>query len=155
MGKIFDWSMAAALVAVSSYGGVCYASDLDDVTAAYNGYHQAIASLDIAKIGTYFAQDDALIDKEPRSKTIAVGWDAARKNFEGLIAALAELSITQTSGPIVRVEGDVAWAAGMNRAEGKLKSGKGTVADVADSDVFRKRDGHWVLVSHVATVMQP
>jgi hypothetical protein len=43
----------------------------------------------------------------------------------------------------------------MNRAEGKLKSGESTVADIADGDVVRKRDGHWLLVSHVATVMQP
>jgi ketosteroid isomerase-like protein len=145
----------AALGAIASYGGACYASELDEVAAAYNGYHQAIASLYIAKIETFFAHDDTLIDKEPRSKTIAVGWEGARKDFKGLIAAYAELSITQTSGPIVRVEGDVAGATGMNRAEGKLKTGKSTGADIADSDVFRKRDGHWVVVSHVATVMQP
>ena len=107
--------MAAVLVGVASYGGARYASDLDDVTAAYNSFHQAIASLDITEIETLFAHDDALIYKEPRSKTIA----------------------------------------GMNRAEGKLKSGKSTVADIADSDVVRKREGRWILVSHVAYVMQP
>ena len=134
-------------------GGTSYASDVDDVKAAIDGYHTAISSLDLAKIDAVWAHNDTIIDKEPTDKTITVGWEGTRKNFEGLIAAAAEVSIAQTEGPHIQVQGDLASSAGLAKADGKLKTGQPTVAVILESDVFKKQDGRWLLVSHVTSVM--
>ena len=62
-------------------GGTSYASDLDDVKAAVDANHAAIASLDIGKIDAVWAHDGTVIDKEPPDKTITVGWEGTRKKF--------------------------------------------------------------------------
>jgi ketosteroid isomerase-like protein len=123
------------------------------VKAAVDGYHSAIASLDLAKIAAAFAHDDAVIDMEPGAKTITLGWEGTRKNFRGLIAATAELSIAQTEGPHIQVQDDLAWSVGTAKADGKLKTGEHRGGVILEAHVFKKQDGRWLLVSHVASVM--
>jgi ketosteroid isomerase-like protein len=134
-------------------GGKSYASDADDVKAAVDAYHAAIASLDLGKIEAAWAHDDTVIDKEPSSKTITVGWEGTKKNYEGTIAAVAELSIAQVEGPHIQVQGDLAWSAGTAKSDAKLKTGQPAGGVILESDVFKKQDGHWLLVSHVTSVM--
>ena len=134
-------------------GGTSYASDVDDVKAAVDGYHTAIVSLDLAKIDAVWAHDGTVIDREPPDKTITVGWEGTRKNFEGLIATAAELSIAQVEGPHIQVQGDLAWSAGMVKADGKTKAGERNSGVILEADVFKKQDGRWLLVSHITSVM--
>ncbi len=145
----------AALFGLAAFVGseTSYASDADDVKAAVGNYHRAIASLDLAKIEAVWARNDTVIDKEPTAKTITLGWEGTRKNFEGLIGAVAELSIAQVEGPHVQVQGDLAWSAGIAKADGKLKSGQHTSSEILEADVFEKQDGRWLLVSHITSVM--
>ncbi len=130
-----------------------YASDADDVKAAVDGYHAAIASLDLAKIEAVWAHDDTIIDMEPNAKTITVGWEGTKKNYEGLIAAIAELAITQTEGPHINVQGAVAWSTGVAKSIGTSKRGDQFMSDILEADVLMKQDGRWVLVSHVSSVV--
>jgi ketosteroid isomerase-like protein len=105
---------APFIILVLVAGGTSYAADADDVKAAVDSYHAAFTSLDLAKIDAVWAHDDTVIDKEPMDKTITVGWEGTRKNFEGMIAALAEASpIEQGEGPHIQVQGDTAWAMGV------------------------------------------
>jgi ketosteroid isomerase-like protein len=145
---------AATLLGVAVLvSGKSYASDADDVKAAVDGYHAAFASLDLAKIEAVWAHDDTVIDKEPAAKSITLGWEGTRKNFEGLIAAAGALSIEQADGPHIQVQGDLAWSAGLAKADGKLKNGQPTGGVILESDVFKKQGGHWLLVSHVTSVV--
>ncbi len=130
-----------------------YASEADGVKAAVDGYHAAIASLDLTKIEAVWAHDDTIIDKEPNAKTITVGWEGTKKNYEGLIAAFAELAITQTEGPHINVQGAVAWSTGIAKSVGTMKKGDHFSGDILEADVLKKQDGRWLLVSHVASVV--
>ncbi len=146
----------SVMVGVAAFAAsTVHAADADDVKAAVEAYHRAIASLDVSKFDAVWAHDDNVIDREPISRTITVGWEGTRKNFEGLVGATAELSIAQVDGPHVQVEGDLAWSVGVANAQGKLKSGKPQSGDVVEADVFQKRDGRWLLVSHVASFLPP
>lgn len=109
--------------------------------------------LDLARIEAVFAHDDTVIDMEPGLKTITLGWEGTRKNFEGLIGAVAEVSIAQTEGPHIQVQGDLAWSVGMAKADGKRKTGEHTSGAILEADVFKKQGGRWLLVSHVASAM--
>lgn len=130
-----------------------YAAEADDVKAAVDGYHAAISSLDLAKIEAVWVHDATIIDKEPRAKTVTVGWEGTKKNYEGLIAAFAKLAITQAEGPHIAVQGAVAWSTGIAKAVGTTKKGDHFAGDILEADVLKKQGGRWLLVSHVASPM--
>jgi hypothetical protein len=44
----------------------------------------------------------------------------------------------------------VAWRTGVASAVGQLKSGAEVNAHVIETDIFEKRDGKWLIVSHTA-----
>jgi ketosteroid isomerase-like protein len=121
-----------------------------DVKAAIDAYHAALSALDSTKMESLWAHDASVTLINPSGKSIAVGWDAVKKEWEGLFNVLGELKVTQADGPHISVKGDVAWSTGIASAVGKFKSGTDSTGATYESDVFEKRDGQWLLVSHVA-----
>jgi len=99
--------------------------------------------------------DASVMDKEPVAKTVTLGWEGTRKNFEGLFAATAELKVTQADGPHIQVQGDTAWSMGVAWAGQKLKTGQVFGLAVFEADVLKKQNGHWLLVSHATSVLPP
>ncbi len=78
----------------------------------------------------------------PRDKSISVGWDAVEKNWKWSFGRFpTKFKITQLEGPQIVVSGSAAWSTG---GVGSEKSG------VFENDVFEKRGGSWLLVSHTA-----
>lgn len=139
----------AAALAVGT--GMSYASDMDDVKAVVDAYHGALSTLDAPKMEAMWVHDDSVMDIEPSDKSISVGWDAVKKNLEAEFNSLAELKVTQADGPHIQVKGDVAWSTGLANASLKTKAGVAVPSSPTfETDVFQKRDGHWLLVSHVA-----
>jgi hypothetical protein len=55
-------------------------------------------------------QDNSVMDIDPSDKSISVGWDAVKNNFESEFNAFSELKVTQADGPHIQVKGDVAWS---------------------------------------------
>jgi len=98
-----------------------------------------------------WAHDDSVMDIEPSDKGITLGWDAVKKHFEAEFRGITELKVTQAEGPHVQVEGDVAWSTGIANAAAKLKSGPALIFPNFETDVFEKRGGVWLLVSHTAS----
>lgn len=140
-----------SFVAMIAGSGMTYAqSDMNEVKAVVAGYHAALSALDAAKMEALWVQDDNVMDIEPSSKSISVGGDAVKKSFESEFNALSELKLTQADGPHIQVKGDVAWSTGI--VNGTLKTKAGVVANgpTFEADVFEKRNGHWLLVSHTA-----
>jgi len=97
-----------------------------------------------------WAHDATVILLNPRDKKISVGWDAVKKNWEDAGNFWSELKVTQADGPYIQVKGDVAWSMGIANAVGKSKAGAAINAPTAETDVFEKRSGKWLLVSHTA-----
>jgi ketosteroid isomerase-like protein len=119
------------------------------VKAAVAAYNAAVDSPDAAKMEAIWAHDDTVMDIEPGTKTIAVGWDAVRKNIEGFFPAFVEVKNVQADGPHVQITGDVARSMGIAMVSYKLKD-RTTAKDVGifQTDVFEKRGGVWLVVSH-------
>jgi len=138
---------STCLWGASSYAG----TDEDAVKAALSGYHAALNTKDPAKLEAFWAHDDEVTDVEPTTKTIAVGWDAVKKNIEGYFPVFTELKVEQADGPHIQIKGDMASSVGIAKAEAKMKDGNAFTGTVFESDVFEKRDGTWLLVSHVAS----
>ena len=139
------------LAAACAWGTNGYAaSDEDAVKAAVEAYHGALSTFAPAKIEALWAHDDTVMDIEPRTKTIATGWDGVKKTIEGYFPVFTELKITQTDGPHVFVKGEIARSMCIATAVFKMKDGTSGSNGIFETDVFEKRDGAWLLVSHSA-----
>jgi ketosteroid isomerase-like protein len=86
-----------------------------------------------------WAQDNSAMDIEPSHKSISVGWDAVKKNFESEFNTFSELKVTQADGPHIQVKGDVAWSTGIANSTLKTKAGAVANGPVFETDVFEKR----------------
>jgi len=139
----------ACLLATNGYAQ----SDADAVKAAVAAYNTAVDSLDPSKMEALWVHDDTVMDIEPGTKTIAFGWDGVKKNLEGYFPFITELKNTQADGPHVQIKGDVARSMGIAMATFKLKDGTSGSGGVFETDVFEKRDGAWLLVSHSAAAV--
>jgi ketosteroid isomerase-like protein len=101
--------LARAAVVLLSVNGKSYAQE-SDIKTAINAYHAGTESLDMSKMERLWAHDATVILINPNDKSISVGWDAVKKEWEAAFVSLAELKDTQADGPYVQVKGDVAWA---------------------------------------------
>jgi ketosteroid isomerase-like protein len=133
---------------------VSYAqSDMDQVKAAVSAYHEALSTLDAPKIESSWAHDSGVMDIEPASKAIVLGWEGVKKNIEAYFEVFSELKLTQADGPHIQVKGDVAWSTGIVTSVSKRKDGTAASRSIFETDVFEKRGGAWLLVSHTALAM--
>jgi ketosteroid isomerase-like protein len=122
-----------------------------EVKAAIDAYHAALGSLDISKMEPLWAHEPYVMLVNPRDKSITIGWDAVRKNWETSWQQYLELKVTQADGPHIHVNGDAAWSIGIANATIKPKAGDTITAPTLETDVFVNRGGKWLLVSHVAS----
>lgn len=142
------WAFAAVMAIACVWGTNSYAqSDADAVKAAVAAYTAAVDSLDPAKMEALWVHDDTVMDIEPGSRTIAVGWDAVKKFIDGNFLVFAELKNVLADGPHVQIKGDLARSMGIAMVTYKLKNGTAASVNVFLSHVFEKRDGAWLLVS--------
>ena len=59
--------------------------------------------------------------------------------------------MTQTAGPYVHVDENVAWSTGLTNTNAKAKNGTSLNLPTFESDVLRKdSDGEWKLEAHPA-----
>lgn len=143
-------ALLLSVVVLLAGNGKSYAQEAD-IKAAVDAFHGALGTLDVSKMDPLWAHDAYVMLINPRDKSISVGWDAIKKNWEATLNAYAELKVTQTDGPHIHVDGDVAWSMGTVNATLKLKSGTTVNAPTVETDVFEKRAGKWLLVSHTAS----
>jgi ketosteroid isomerase-like protein len=142
----------ALLPAIVLFGasGICFAQEAE-VKAAIDAYHRAIESRDLSKIEPLWAHEGDIFLVNPSDKSISVGWDAVKKSWESTFEPIAELKLTQTDGPHIRVKDNIAWSMGNVTSDVKLKSGDTRSAPTFETDVFEKSGGKWLLVSHIAS----
>jgi len=138
-----------SFVVVLAGGSKSYAQEAD-IKAAVEAYHAALGSLDVSKMEPLWAHDANVILINPGDRSISVGWDAVKNDWEAQFNFLSDLKVTQADGPRVSVKDDVAWATGIANAVAKSKTGADVGGLVYESDVFEKREGRWLLVSHTA-----
>ncbi len=145
-------STSIALIATAALlagPGTIYAQEAD-IKAAIGAYHAALESLDMNKMAPLWAHDAGVTLINPAGK-IAVGWDAVKTGWDGVPLQWSQLKITPMDGPYIQVKGDVAWTLGMVTAAGKSKAGDTVSRPTVEADVFEKRGGTWLLVSHAAS----
>jgi ketosteroid isomerase-like protein len=147
--KILAIAAATALaISLLSGSAVAQQSDTDKIRATIDDFHAAISSLDIRKMDDLWAHDPYVMVVNPRDKSVAVGWDAVKKNWENVFNFWTDLKVTKTDGPHIHINGGVAWADGMTVVAGKPKTGEPiNNASTLETGILEKRGDHWLVVS--------
>jgi len=138
-------------------GSTSYAQGQDNQTDAsavkdtISKVHAAISSLDISKMEPLWFHNAYVMLVNPKNKSVSVGWDDVKKNWENAFSFWSHIRITQTAGPYVLVDGNMAWSTGLTNTNAKAKNGTSLNLPTFESDVLRKdSDGEWKLEAHSA-----
>src|SRR5438874_4911707 len=83
--------------------------------------HAAISSLDISKMEPLWFHNAYVMLVNPKNTSVSVGWDDVKKNWENAFNFWSHIKVTQTVGPYVRVDGNVAWSTGLTNTNAKAK----------------------------------
>jgi ketosteroid isomerase-like protein len=146
----------SSLVLVSLLLGVAPAaqaqqtSEIEHIRAANRQFVAAIASRDINTMDTVWAHESYTSFIGPLSTAVVVGWDGVRQAWQMRFGQFDRVTIS-TDQPYIRINGEVAWAVGMERIELLRKDGKTMSFDAFVTNVFEKRSGQWLLVAHQST----
>ena len=124
-------------------------ADTTAVTTANNAYNAALSALDAAAMERAWARESYTANVGPFAKSIQIGSTAIQDGFKTFIANVAQLMV-KPSETHVRINGNVAWTIGRETAVGKMKNDASLSGENFVSNVFERRDGHWLMVSHHA-----
>jgi ketosteroid isomerase-like protein len=138
---------AAAGLALRNNQAAAQQPDADKVKAALDAFYAALSALDMGKMDVVWAHDVDAMLVNPRDKSISVGWDAIKKNWETVFGGWSELKVARTGGTI-HISGNVAWAMGTADVVGKSKDGAAVNFTALNADVLEKRGDNWLMVSH-------
>jgi uncharacterized protein (TIGR02246 family) len=128
------------------------APDAEAVRAANAAFFAALSARDMAAFEGVWARDSGPLAVLPTSRSAVVGWDAIRKDYEGVFRRYSEFSISMPESE-VRVAPGGALVVGIETVRGKLASGEGANFSLLATNVFERRDGRWLLVHHHASRM--
>jgi len=133
--------------------GTAYADDQADVLAANQAVDAAFSRLDIQAFDPLWAHDDRVTAIHPSSKAVVVGWTAVRKSWaEGTLSRYKEIAVSMEN-PSVRVANNVAVVTGIEKVRGVRPNGDAAEFSALTTNVYEKRDGHWLMVHHHASRM--
>jgi len=125
-------------------------SDVERVNAASQVFIAAISARDIDAMDKLWAHESHATFLGPRSTTVVVGWEGVKKAWQMRFSQFDRVTISVTESH-VHTNGAVAWAVGVEKVRLLRKNGETLSFDAFVTNVFEKRDGSWLLVSHQAT----
>jgi ketosteroid isomerase-like protein len=125
-------------------------SDFEGVHAASRRFVAAIVARDINTMDTVWAHESYASFIGPLSTTVVVGWDGVRQAWQMRFGQFDRVTISADK-PHIRINGEVAWAVGMEKVELLRKDGKTISFDAFVTNVFENKGGQWLLVAHQAT----
>ena len=125
-------------------------SDIERVNAASQVFIAAISARDIRAMDKLWAHEPYVAFMGPLSTTLVVGWDGVKKAWEMRFSQFDRVTISVAESH-VHTNGNVAWAVGIEKIQLLRKNGETLALDAFVTNVFEKRDGRWLLVSHQAT----
>jgi hypothetical protein len=88
----------------------------------------------------------------PRSKTVSVGWDEAKKSIQATLDAFPELKVSSEQTD-VRINGLTAWVSSIEKSQRKTTTGEAQSGTNFGLNIFEKQGGKWLMVYHQASAI--
>src|SRR5262245_48707880 len=124
--------------------------DLERIAAASQQFVAAIGAPDINAMYQVWAHESYASFMGPLSTTVVVGWNGVRQAWQMRFGQFDRVTISMDK-PHIRINGQAAWAVGMERVKLLRKDGKTVSFDAFVTNVFENKSGQWLLVAHQAT----
>jgi ketosteroid isomerase-like protein len=137
-------------IAVTS-ASQAFADDQADVRSRLDKLYVALSARDMKSMGDVWAHDTTVMLANPRDKAPSVGWDAVQTDWQTVFSFWKEIKVAVTGTPTIVVDGDNAWAMYTNHADGATAEGKALSFNALTTDVLKKQNGSWLIVSHHAS----
>ncbi len=142
-----------ALLSCFLLSGLARADDKAEVLAANRAVSAAFSTLDIKAFDPLWAHDDSVTIIHPVSKAVLVGWEAVRKSWaDGTLSRYKEITIAMDD-PSISVSNNVALVVGIEKVRGIRVNGDAAEFSALTTNVYEKRNGHWLMVHHHASRM--
>ena len=104
------------LLAMASTVQAQQTSDLESVQSANQRFVATIGARDINAMDKVWAHESYTSFIGPLSTTVVIGWDGVRAAWQMRFGQFDRVTIS-TDKPHVRINGETAWAVGMERVE--------------------------------------
>jgi len=124
--------------------------DLERIVAASREFIAAISARDINAMDKVWAHETYASFIGPLSTTVVVGWDGVRQAWQMRFGQFDRVTISMNK-PHIRINGQAAWAVGIERVELLRKDGNTISFDAFVTNVFENKGGQWLWVAHQAT----
>jgi len=126
--------------------------DKSKIEALYQEYTKAFKAKDVNGIMANYAPRDQLFVFDVIPPREYVGWDAYKKDFENLFAALPGPVDNTMSELSITVVGPVAYSHNIQTGYFTAKDGTRVPWAVRTTDVLRKMNGKWLIVQEHVSV---
>ena len=115
------------------------------VVEANEGFYRAFETLDIDRMTAVWARDETVRCVHP-GWALLQGWTDVMESWERIFdnATMMHFIITGTE---TSVEGDWAWVARTEHLT-QVMNGQVVESRVQTTNIFRKREGRWLMVHH-------
>jgi ketosteroid isomerase-like protein len=127
-------------------------TDKQQIEALLQRYSKAFNAKDVNGIMANYAPGDQLFVFDLVPPRQYVGWDAYKKDFEGLFGAFPGPVSDSISDLDITVVGPVAYSHRIESAEFTGKDGSKLNVVVRVTDVYRKMKGKWLIVQEHVSV---
>ena len=126
-------------------------SDKAAIEALEQSYSDAFNTKNVSAIMGCYAPGKGLFVFDAVPPREYAGWDAYKRDWEGLFAAYPGPVSTTVSDQSITVIGPVAYGHNIQKTQFTSKDGSHTTAVVRVTDVYRKIKGKWLIVQeHVS-----
>ena len=121
-------------------------ADKAAIQALEDTYNEGFNSKDVDKIMSVYAPGKQLFVFDVVPPREYKGWDAYKKDFEGLIAAFPGPWKNTISEQTIHVVGTVAYGHNIQSGEFTGKDGAKVKIVARTTDIYRKTNGKWLIV---------
>ena len=122
-------------------------SDVEAIKAANAGFYAALSARDAGALDRVWDHDGQVFNIFGVSKAPMVGWSAIKSGYADLFNRFPELSVSMDD-PSIRQDAGSAVIVGVETQRVRLPSGEVASALLPATNVFVKREGHWLMVHH-------
>ena len=123
-------------------------TDEQEVLAANRTFYTALHTLDYPKMEQLWLHADWVMCLHPGWELL-VGWEDVRGSWENIFRSTDKMMVS-ISRALVHVMGETAWVSCLENVTTASQKSFST-ALVETTNIFVRRDGHWLLVHHHTT----
>jgi ketosteroid isomerase-like protein len=160
ISRVFESLLIAAVFAalLLTFGTASYAQGNDEaeIRALEHRFTDAFKAKDADGIMANYehSQNLAFFDVVTRSEYL--GWDAYKKDWQDFFGSIGPVALFEVKDLAVNVDGTVAYSYSFQHYLAKTKTGESKDVTVRVTDVYRKREGKWLIVQeHVSVPIDP